>query len=236
MEKVTVLRHLKQHIQESLKANNNVSNKIIKLYAELKNVSEEDIFFGDYPKYFYAYMTCNSTGVATSYFEGSKTQRTVALDYCTDQYLFADGHEGAAKKGLEIFHLKQGETVSFYKKSDAEKIAKDYGAKLHIQQFRDLNMSFSSHRLNRYNINIINSPFSYPICPIFVSLIGKEQPILVGYVYRKDEIEYIIIDFKDSSQAPKKHSCCSPWMLLGFIFPPIFIVAIIVIIYRMVSD
>lgn len=225
MNKEEILRHLRTYLAtEGAQLSSTSKN----MYAELQRIDSEDIRLGENPTYFYANMECNSTGVATGSFKGTETQRTVALDYVTDTYLFIDGHEGAARKGLSIFLLKEGEKIAFYNRSDAEKLAKQYGHLLHFQQFHDLNLSMNSHRLNRYRLNITKGPFSYPIRPILATS-TKEKEITVGYVYEKNGSEYIII----APELPeKKKSGCAPWMFLGFIFPPIFIVALFVMVMK----
>lgn len=236
MEKSVILQRLRQHLQEEQEKGKAISKRRAKLYACLKDAVEEDIGLGDCPRYFYAYMICNSTGVGTSSFKGSETQRTVALDYTTDTYLFIDGHEGAAVKGLQLFHLKSGETVRYYRKDEMEKQAERYGLNLHLQQLRDLNFTFSDHRLNRYTANITQAPFSYPIRPVFVSIMGEERPILIGYVYENKGGEHFLIDIEDPRDVAKKPAGCSPWMFLGFLFPPLLIIALIVIINRKLAD
>ena len=232
MTKSSILQYLKQYVRKELQTGNYIDKKAEKIFTIIESAAEEDIILGDCPNYFCAYMECNSTGVGTSYFEGTTTQRTVALDYTTDQYLFIDGHEGAAVKGLEIFYLKEGETINYYRKDSIRDLADMYGSDLHIQNFRDLNFLIKSHRLNRYTVKVTKGPFSYPIHPIFLASINKEHPTLVGYVYTIDETDYIIVDFKDVEVERKKRSWFSPWMLLGFFFPPLFIVALFVIFYR----
>ncbi len=236
MNKLEILKHLKLKISNKLEGEDKVSKSKKKLYNELLNASENDISFRDCPTYFFAYMQCNSTGVGTSSFEGSTTQRTVALDYSTDQYLFFDGHQGAAQQGLEIFFLKQGETIQFYNKKQMEELATNYGYRLHLQQFRDLNFFLKSHRLNRYTAKITQGPFSYPIRPVFVAVISNEKPVFIGYLFEKDGHEYIIIDLDNTWESNEKKSGCSPWMFLGFLFPPVLVVAIIVMLYRILKE
>ncbi len=236
MNKYDVLSFLNERIQRELDNDYGISKQRRNYLNMLEAVTEDDISFGDCPNYFHAYLKCNSTGVGTSSFEGSKTQRTVSMDYNTDEYLFIDGHESTAVKGLEIFYLKPDEVVNYYSKKDMKKIANSYGIKLHHQQFSDLNITLNNHRVNRYTANITKGPFSYPIRPIFVSVFDVEQPILVGYVYEKEEEEYIIIELEESRLKGKNKSGCSPWMLLGIIFPPILIIAIIVMLYRTINN
>lgn len=235
MSKLNVLNYLNECIEKELE-NEDISKQRRQFLYALKNVTVDDITFGDTPSYFCAYLTCNSTGVGTSSFGSSTTQRTVSMDYTTDELLFIDGHEGTAVKGLEIFYLNPGEVINYHKKSDMKKVANSYGVKLHSQQFHDLNISLNDHRVNRYKANITKSPFSYPIRPIFVAMFEVEQPILVGYIYELEGQEYIIIELKEEQMREKSSSIFSPWMLLGLIFPPILIAAIIVIIYRIINN
>lgn len=225
MNKEEILSQLRTYLATEGAELKNISKD---MYYELQRVDSEDIRLGQTPTYFYANMECNSTGVATSSFKGSETQRTVALDYVTDAYLFVEGHEGAAKYGLSIFLLKKGEKISFYKKTDAEKLAKQYGHLLHFQKFSDLNLSMCSHRLNRYRLNIIEGPLSCPIRPI-LAINSKGKEMTVGYVYELNGTEHIIIA---PEQKEKKKTGCAPWMFLGFIFPPIFIVALFVMVMK----
>ena len=113
MNKAAIIRQLNTFI-DSLK--NNADKKTQKKITALQRVREETLIIGDQPKYFCARMECNSTGDGESSYEGTKTKRTVALDYVTDEYLFIDGNEHAAKKGLELFHLKPGETINYFRK------------------------------------------------------------------------------------------------------------------------
>ena len=201
----------------------------------LKGIKAEDIAIGEEPEYFYAYMECNSTGVGESSFGGTTTQRTVALDYKTDEFLFIDGHVSAGQKGLEIFLLKPGETINFYKKDDIVKVAKTHGFNLHMQYFRDLNFRLTDHRLNRYTVKVTHGPTTYPIRPILAKYNDKGNMCTIGYLYEKDGMEYIIIepaDIDSDKDAFFKKTGCAPWMFLGFLFPPIFLVAIFVMLVK----
>lgn len=214
-----------------------VSKNLSTLYLDILKATEKDILLGECPSCFRAYMKCNSTGVATCVYGGTETRRTVALDYVTDEYVFIDGHEGAGAKGLGLFILKQDDApIECYTKNQMEKLAEKYGLKLHTQQFRDLNFYIKSHRLNRYNAVITEGPITFPIRPVFLSTITVEQPILLGYVYEMDDKEYFIVDFQDIDKPKKKKTVFSWWMLLGIIFPPVFLVALPVIIFRSIKD
>lgn len=235
MEKREILKHLRDFIEA--KKGTDVDKGLLRTLEALENVKEEDILIGEEPKLFNAYMECNSTGVGESRFEGTKTQRTVALDYVTDEYLFADGHMGAAQKALSLFVLKPEETTTFRSKEDIAKAAKEYGFILHSQKFRDLNFLMVSHRLNRYTTKITKGPKSYPVRPIFAKLDDKKDPFTIGYVYVKDGAEYIIIEPEEASGFGKLANSfgCAPWMFLGLIFPPILVVAAAVIIYKYIK-
>lgn len=235
MTKLATLQYLKQHIQKRLQSSDDITREERKIFSSIESASAEDIIFGEYPSFFCAYMECNSTGVGTSHFGNTTTQNTVALDYTTDQYLFIDGHEGAAIKGLEYFVLKPGETANYYKKSSIKDLAEAYGFELHLQRFRDLNISLTSHRLNRCNVKITRDPTSLPIRPIFLATPKSNKPILVGYGYIENSEDYIIVDFNDVNTSKNSRSCFSPWMLLGFLFPPLLVIALIVIIYRLLT-
>lgn len=228
MEKSQILNHLGKFIESRQK--NEVDKKTARLLQVLKTVTEDSISFGDAPKYFFAYIECNSTGVGTSRFQGTETQRTVARDYITDEHLFIDGHVGAGVKGLELFYLKPNQTINYRLKSDIIKVAKEYGFQLHMQHFRDLNFTLSDHRLNRHTVKVTKGPFAYPIRPIFATISQKGEKIAIGYIYEKDGKEYIIIEPEDPAEIKKaaNKSGCAPWMFLGFVFPPIFLVAIFV--------
>ncbi len=213
---------------------NGASKNNAGLISELKAITAQDIYLGETPSYFFAYMTCNSTGVGESSFEGAKTQRTTSLDYNTDEYLFIDGHLGAGQKGLSLFYLKGNETINFYSKNDIVKLAKRYGFQLHFQKFRDLNISMTNHRLNRYTVNVTKGPFSYPIRPIFARTAKREQ-LLIGYTYESNGTEYIIIEPQKEKKLKEKTGC-APWMFLGLIFPPILVAAAIVMLYNFYKD
>ncbi len=204
----------------------------------LSSITEEDLSFGEPPTYFYAYMTCNSTGVGRSSFQGTETQRTVALDYDTDEYLFIDGHVGAGEKGLSLFYLKPGQVIHFYKSSDIPRVAKEFGFQLHLQSFRDLNFTMHDHRLNRHTVNVTREPFTCPIRPIFATTDQKRERFTIGYLYEMDGKEKLIIEPEDPKAANKSESAtgCSPWMLLSFLFPPLILVAGIVWIARVQKE
>ena len=192
MEKSTILIHLRKFIET--KQNENVDRRTAKLYDALKKVNENCISIGAEPTYFFARLECNSTGVGTSSFGGTETQRTVALDYMTDETVFIDGHIGAGEKGLSIFYLKGNQTIIYYKKSDVDKAAFAYGYQLHRQNFSDLNFRLQEHRVNRYKAHMTKKPFTYPIRPVFARLEGGDKDITIGYVYVKDGLEYILIE------------------------------------------
>ncbi len=222
MEKSEVLRHLRKFIDEKKKEEKSKENE--KMISALQFVTEEGITFGDAPKYFFAYITCNSTGVGKSHFQGTETQRTVARDYVTDEHLFIDGHVGAGAKGLSLFYLKPNQTIHYYAKSDIERVATMKGYEIHSQYFRDLNFSLEDHRLNRHTVNLTKKPFTYPIRPIFATVSEKGDKITLGYVYERDGVEYIIIepDGLDKIGAAGGFKF-SPWMLLLFLFPPLLL-------------
>lgn len=232
MEKKEILLHLQQFIDS--KSNTEQNKKMKRTLAALENISESDIIIGDEPKYFKAFIECNSTGVGESSFGGTTTRRTVALDYTTDELLIIDGHIGAGVKGLQLFVLKAGQTVTYYRKDEIVKAAKQHGFNLHLQNFRDLNFTLTDHRLNRYNVNTTYGPVSYPIRPIMASVNDKGDLCTIGYVYEKDGKEYVIIEPEDITKAGKggNSSGCAPWMFLGFLFPPILIVAGIVMLFK----
>ena len=228
MEKTEILKYLREFIESKQK--NDVDKKTARLLPLLKSITEEAISFGEAPKYFFAYIECNSTGVGTSSFQGTQTQRTVARDYVTDEHLFIDGHVGAGAKGLSLFYLKPNQTINYYKTSDIEKVAKEFGFQLHLRHFRDLNFTLSDHRLNRHTVKVTKGPFTYPIRPIIATISQKGEKIAIGYIYEKDGKEYVIIEPEDPREIKKaaNKSGCAPWMFLGFVFPPIFLVAIFV--------
>lgn len=226
MEKSEVLSHLRKYIAE--KQIREVTKEEQEMLFALETLREEEIFFGEPPKYFVAYIQCNSTGVGKSSFQGSETQRTVARDYVTDEFLFVDGHEGAGGMGLSVFVAKPGEIVNYYYKSDIEKVAKEEGLRLHRQYFNDLNMLLISHRLNRHTVKITKGPFSYPIRPILAAVSDDGKVITLGYVYDKDGMEYIIIEPKLPERAKKISSKGCAICAIGVLLPPVGIIALIV--------
>ena len=228
MEKSSIIKKLKEYLltQEGKTASKKEQSFLDSLHA----VNEETLLLGEVPKYFFAQIECNSTGVGESSFEGTKTQRTIARDYTTDEHLFVDGHVGAGEKGLSLFFLKEGQTINFYPKSDILKVAKEYGFQLHLQYFRDLNFRLTDHRLNRHTVNITRKPFSYPIRPIFAVISEKGDKATIGYVYEMNGAEYIIIEPQDPSTIQKENPLgLKPWMLLSFLFPPLLIVVAIMV-------
>ncbi len=231
MNNKEIITHLQKHIETKAETN----TKTRKLLNYLKDITEEDIIIGEDVKYYNAYIECNSTGVGESSFEGAKTQRTVSLDYTTKEHLFVDGHIGAGAKGLSLFVLKPGETTQYYSKNDIVKIAKRRGFELHSQKFRDLNFRLTDHRLNRYNVHITKGPKSCPIRPILARYNDKGDMCTIGYLYEKAGLEYIIIEPAEMVSEEKdffKKIGCAPWMLLGLVFPPLFVVAIFVILVK----
>ncbi len=223
MNNQEILTHLQNYIRQEEEKNG--SKKPSKLLEALKSVSEEGITLGEAPKYFCAYMECNSTGVGVSSFEGTQTQRTVARDYITDEHLFIDGHVGAGAKGLSIFYCKEGQVVHYYQKSDMIKVAKETGFKLHLQHFSDLNIRMRDHRLNRYTAKITKGPFSYPIRPILAVISEKGDQMTIGYLYEKDGCEYIIIEpeEKDIKGGGGKLGCLATGLICMFCPPAILV-------------
>ncbi len=236
MEKKTILAHLKKFIGE--KKAGEVNKQTANLISVLESITEEKISVGEAPKYFFASITCNSTGVGESSFEGTKTQKTVSMDYVTNEYLFVDGHMGAGGKGLSLFYLKPGQTINYFHKNDIVKKSKEYGFRLHSQAFRDLNFRLTDHRLNRHTVNITKGPFSYPVYPICAVISEKCTDYTLGYIYEQNDKEYIIIEPEDPKKAAKrgKNKFFSPWMLLALICPPLIIVVAIVILVKIYKE
>ncbi len=229
MDKAIILTHLQKYLQSE-----EAAGRASRFLSVLGSVTEEDISFGAQAKCFYAYMRCNSTGVGESSFGGTKHQRTVSRDYVTDEYLFVEGHTKTCEKALSLFHLKPGQKTTFHKASEVEKLAKDYGFFMQRQYFLDLNMLITSHRLNRYTVNKTKGPFTYPICPIYAATSKYSDKVVIGYIYEMNGKEHILIEPEDPKQLKKENgnSIFSPWMLLSFIFPPLILVVIFVIIVR----
>ncbi len=228
MEKTQIISQLREFIKANRKKESDKKRK--RLLALLENVTSNAISVGNAPNLFWAYMECNSTGVGTSTFKGTETQRTVARDYVTDEYLFIDGHTGAGVKALQLFFLKPNQTIHYYNKNDVTSIAKQYGFRLHLQYFNDLNFNLSDHRLNRHTVHVTRGPITYPVRPIIATVSKKGDKMTIGYVYEKDGVEHVMIEPDDSLNGgdKAKESGCAPWMFLGFLFPPIFLVAIFV--------
>jgi len=219
MEKSTILKNLRSFIES--KERDKLDKRTARFYDSLNGVDESRITIGKEPKYFTACLECNSTGVGVSSFEGTETQRTVSLDYITNEILFIDGHTKAAENGICIFYLKPNQKIDleYYKKSDIEKAAKNYGYQLHKQNFNDLNFFMREHRLNRYKVHIKKGPFSYPIRPVFATLDG-DKTVTVGYVYEKDGKEYVLIE----PQLPKSKAellGCATTALFGILLLPV---------------
>ena len=231
MNNKEIITHLQKHLETNAQTNTKTKN----LTSRLKDITEEDIILGDDVKYYNAYIECNSTGVGESSFGGTKTKRTVSLDYTTREHLFVDGHIGAGEKGLSLFVLNPRESSQYYSTNDIVKIAKRRGFELHSQKFRDLNFRLTDHRLNRYNIHITNGPITYPIKPILARYNDKGDICTIGYLYEKDGLEHIIIEPSEMVSDEKnffKKIGFAPWMLFGIVFPPLLIVAIFVILVK----
>ena len=235
MDNKEIIAHLKEHIKTS----GETDTKTKKIFDCLKDITEEDIVIGEDVKYYRAYIECNSTGVGESSFGGTKTRKTVSLDYTTEEHLFVEGHIGAGEKGLSIFVLKPEETTEFYSTNDIVKIAKKRGFELHSQKFRDLNFLLTDHRLNRYNVRITNGPKTYPLRPILARYNDKGDVCTVGYLYEKDGVEHIIIEpseIVDDKKNLLKKLGLAPWMLLGIICPPVLIAAVFVVLFKFFKE
>ncbi len=232
MEKAEILRHLQRFIET--KKEGEIDKKTARFLSSLKSATEESIFLGKPPSYFFAYIECNSTGVGTSSFQGTETQRTVSRDYVVSERLFIDGHIGAGKKGLSLFFLKPNQKTSYFAQSDIVKIAKREGFQIHSQYFSDLNYTLMDHRLNRYAVHMTQEPFSFPIRPILAVEPRRNDKITLGYIYEKDGKEHIVIEPERMDDAKEDNrSGCAPWMFLGFLFPPIFLVALFVMLVKL---
>ena len=208
MERSEILRALRSHVEKEFQEKGTGKSKRLKQALEF--ITEEKTFFGKEPQYFIACMECNSTAVGRSSFGGTETQRTIARDYVTDQYLFIDGHIGAGEKGLSLFYLKKGETVNYYAKKDIEKLATHYGRMLHAQYFHDLNITLYSHRLNRFKTTITKGPFSYPIRPIMATINEHGDCITIGYIYEVNGKEQLIIEPEDPDKT--SDAGCLSWI------------------------
>lgn len=237
MEIKEIIRHLQEHISTKM---DHTDSKTKNMISTLESITEEDIIIGENVKYFNAYIECNSTGVGESRFGSTKTQRTVALDYNTEEYFFVDGHLGAGEKGLSIFFSDLTEIPPLYSKDDIPRIAKKYGDVLHAQKFRDLNFIMTNHRLNRHKVHITKGPFVYSIRPILARYNDKGDVCTVGYLYDKDKEEHIIIEPSYNNKSGEKKILdnigCSPWMLLGIFCPPVLMVAGIVMLIRFLKN
>ena len=202
--------------------------KHLYLCTLLEKVTEEDISYGEEPRYFFAQLFCNSTGVGESRFHDTETRRTVSKDYSTDVLPFIDGHIGAGAKGLSLFYAKPNQTVHYYAKEEMKKVATRQGYFLHAQDFRDLNFTLSDHRLNRYTANVTKGPFSYPIRPIFATVMLKKdecRKVTIGYLYEKEEKKFVIIEPEVADLSPSgEKSGCAPWMILGIFCPVLFLI------------
>lgn len=221
MEKKIVIEQLKKYLVTEFKTDDKDSKK--KFLSIVEGLTEDDISFGPLPTFFYGYLQCNSTGVGESSFGNTETRRTVARDYRTDELLFIDGHEDTCRKGLQLFLLKSGQTVVYYKKSEAETIAKRQGFEIHRQYFSDLNITLRDHRLNRYQLHYTKEPFTLPIRAIFGKT-KQDEKFVLGYVYTKNETEHIVFEIQEPPKAEKsKLSTGCLLGLLGLVFPPLWI-------------
>ncbi len=223
MDNTKVYIELRKYI-DSLQISKPVDKKLQRVIIGLSSIKEDDLLPGNRPNYFFAHVECNSTAVGSSYYNGTETRRTVSRDYVTPEYLFIDGHEKTCKKGLELFYLKKGQSITYHHKKDILKVANYFGTMLHKQDFHDLNFTLSSHRINRHEIHISEGPFSFPIRPIFAQIKKTEEKIFIGYVYEYHGNEHIIIDpektaFKRKGILDRKFFN----VLLWIIFPPLAI-------------
>lgn len=225
MEKREIIEKIREFIST---AGGGKDKKTAQLMGALGRVTTENLMIGDPPSYFRARLECNSTGVGESSFGGTTTQRTVAMDYTTDELFFIDGDEATARKGLELFYLKRGQTLNYYRKNEAKKVATREGFLRHSRSFHDLNFHLTDHRLNRFSMQITQNPFSAPIRPISAVLSEKGDKIMIGYIYEADGVEHVLIEPQGITSAQEEGFRFKPWMLL-FLFCPILIPVAILI-------
>ncbi len=233
MDNANILTELSKYV-DTLQTIKPPDKKTKNQIATLSKIKAEDISLGDSPNYFFARIECNSTAVGSSYYNGTETRRTVARDYTTPEYLFIDGHEETGKKGLELFYLKQGQTINYYLKKNILKVANSYGLRLHMRDFRDLNFTLSSHRINRHKVHITKDPFSFPIRPIYAQIANSENKFVLGYTYEDGEKKHIVIE--PEKKAFEKNSILDRGffkILLWIFCPPL---AIILAIRNLLKD
>ncbi len=225
MEYSEIFEKLQIYIASKESTGETLTKKERKKLDVLKSITVEMLSLGNKPQYFFARMECNSTAVGSSYYDGTETRRTVAQDYVTPEYLFIDGHEGTCKKGLELFYLKANQTINYYKKDDIKKVANRYGYLMHAQNFRDLNFTVSSHRINRYKVHLTRDPFSFPIQPIYVQMPDAEDKSVIGYLYEFNGSENVIIEPEKITTSKKSIVNGTFFKILLFICcPPIGII------------
>lgn len=229
MENGEITKALHKYIAERRKES--LSRKETKLLDRLEAVGAHDISLGKGPVIFSARLVCNSTGVAVSSFGGTETQHTVARDYETDEYLIIDGHFGAGVTALKLFYPKLC-GMPCLPKAKIEKAAKEYGYQLHYQYFRDLNCMMRDHRLNRYSVDLTSEYTKPPVRPIYAKIEKSDEVLVIGYVYEKNGKENILIEPDIEAFSASKHSFEFIWFILGFIFPPLFLVGLFMMLFK----
>lgn len=229
MENGEITKALHKYIAE--RRSETRGRKERKLLDRLEAVEAHDISFGKEPVIFSARLVCNSTGVAVSSFGGTETQHTVARDYETDEFLIIDGHFGAGVTALKLLYPRQC-IKPCLPKAKMEKAAKEYGYQLHYQYFRDLNCLMRDHRLNRYAVNVTSEYTKPPVRPIYAKLEKSDDVLVIGYVYEKNGKECILIEPDIEAFSASEHSFGFIWFILGFIFPPLFLVCLFMMLFK----
>ncbi len=148
-------------------------------YTEwIEKINEENLFFGENPKFITGQVWGNSTGVGESVYGDTTTQRTIALDHLSINKCFVDLSNKADKKTLKRGFANFGFTSEkFYFQKQIADIAREDGKYKTQSNLRSLNFTPKSYRLNRYSLRYTGETISCSLWPIYAKQ-GKKDVFL----------------------------------------------------------
>lgn len=158
------------------------------VFAEtLEKADATDISFGEQPQFIIGRVYGNATASGISYFEDTKTQRTISMNFRTRKLLFTSLHNTASKKTCqEAVKRFDYNTDKYYNQTEDYRLAKAEGTRVCSRELSDLNFMMEEKEcmLNRYGIEYTDSAFKCPLWPIEVNSAktkGKTKKIEIGY-------------------------------------------------------
>ncbi len=168
------------------------------LFAEaIEHLGENDIYFGNAPTFIRGAVEGASTASGEKRFEDTHSQRTISIDFVTNERMFiADSN--AADISVCRAAVKQicGHSDVIYKKCEARSIAFDYGKSKCARDLYDLDYNMKEYRLNRYKFVATGGEWSPEFFPIYTNLKdgnGKVHTLHLGYCYNVDGTDEIDI-------------------------------------------